>query len=606
MISIKNSSLLEELWNFWMSVIQLSKDGKEKTKLNLLLKTLDINSTMFLQSSEKKKFLMVKKFAIAEFLQINNLKTWIDKLNSVRKNTLITKLLKILEALSTGEGRDLLPFWTEFSRVISKKLWLPTKIDCVDLASNSSNISLKKMESNSWFSIKKYKQNNKNSLMTSSQLLQSFPIDTMEKENMVLRTRKIRLFLNPQQKQTFKKWIGTSRYLYNKSIEIIKNKQYPGKNKLRTKLVTNHDKNWELETPQAIREGGVFDACHAYQSNLEKFKKTKKPFDMKFRRKKSKSQSIVLPVDSLNKDLNLYPKFLSNNSCLLMKGQERKHIKWKDKMVEKGKKKRLEKEKKLKEQGLDILEQNIIKTKVGEVLDKPLRIQYKWTGEWYLCVPIDVKVKTSDSQGGIISLDPGVRTFLTGYSPDGEVIKIGDNDIKKIRNYSLKTDQFISMISKMDKKRKRRCRKAKLKRFEKVRNMIKDCHRKVTKYLIDNYNYIILPPFKTQEMSKKGSRKINDKTVRNMLTWSHYKMRIMLINKSEEYKNKHILCPTEEYTSKTCSNCGNIKQNLGGNKEYKCEKCGCLMDRDINGSRNTLIKMIGSFEDMPNAEAIFS
>ncbi len=224
---MEHISNLKELGNFWTLVIQLSKDRINMAKLNTLLKTLDINSTIFHQSSEKKKFLLVKNWAMVEFLPINKLQTWINKLNSVKKNSLTTRLSKILKALLTGKEKDLLPFWTESSREISQKLWLPTK-------SNYDNIYFTNIESHSWFSMKKLNLNNQNLQTTSDQLLQSYPIDTMEKKNRVIRSRKIRLFLNNQQKQIFKKWMGTSRYLYNKSIEIINNKQYPGQNNLRT------------------------------------------------------------------------------------------------------------------------------------------------------------------------------------------------------------------------------------------------------------------------------------------------------------------------------------------------------------------------------------
>ena len=60
-----------------------------------------------------------------------------------------------------------------------------------------------------------------------------------------------------------------------------------------------------------------------------------------------------------------------------------------------------------------------------------------------------------------------------------------------------------------------------------------------------------------------------------------------MVNK---YKNKYLILCTENYTSKACTNCGHIKQNLGGNKIYKCKKCKSVIDRDINGARNIYIK----------------
>jgi putative transposase len=42
-------------------------------------------------------------------------------------------------------------------------------------------------------------------------------------------------------------------------------------------------------------------------------------------------------------------------------------------------------------------------------------------------------------------------------------------------------------------------------------------------------------------------------------------------------------------SSKTCSHCGNIKQNLTLNdRVYKCEVCGRELDRDYNASLNIL------------------
>ncbi len=46
----------------------------------------------------------------------------------------------------------------------------------------------------------------------------------------------------------------------------------------------------------------------------------------------------------------------------------------------------------------------------------------------------------------------------------------------------------------------------------------------------------------------------------------------------------------ESYTSKTCTNCGHVHQNLGGCKVYKCPECGLMMARDINGARNIMLR----------------
>jgi len=57
-------------------------------------------------------------------------------------------------------------------------------------------------------------------------------------------------------------------------------------------------------------------------------------------------------------------------------------------------------------------------------------------------------------------------------------------------------------------------------------------------------------------------------------------------------KNIKLKIVNESYTSKTCGKCGEINQDLGASKNFKCEKCGLETDRDYNGSRNILIKNI--------------
>jgi putative transposase len=54
----------------------------------------------------------------------------------------------------------------------------------------------------------------------------------------------------------------------------------------------------------------------------------------------------------------------------------------------------------------------------------------------------------------------------------------------------------------------------------------------------------------------------------------------------------YFLLPFIFATSKTCGNCGNIKQDLGASKVYKCSECKKKMYRDVNGARNILLKNI--------------
>jgi transposase len=48
----------------------------------------------------------------------------------------------------------------------------------------------------------------------------------------------------------------------------------------------------------------------------------------------------------------------------------------------------------------------------------------------------------------------------------------------------------------------------------------------------------------------------------------------------------------EQWTSRTCTGCGKVNNNLGLSKELECQKCGLCIDRDVNGALNNLKEVL--------------
>ena len=72
---------------------------------------------------------------------------------------------------------------------------------------------------------------------------------------------------------------------------------------------------------------------------------------------------------------------------------------------------------------------------------------------------------------------------------------------------------------------------------------------------------------------------------RRLMALSHYRFRMKLHSMSKKFDANII--ETDEYlTSKCCSNCKNIKDDLGSAKLYMCTKCNIVINRDINASIN--------------------
>ena len=97
-------------------------------------------------------------------------------------------------------------------------------------------------------------------------------------------------------------------------------------------------------------------------------------------------------------------------------------------------------------------------------------------------------------------------------------------------------------------------------------------------------------------MVKRGKHKIGRKTVRGMLSWSHYRFQQRLIAKAEECGVLIIHC-NEAYTSKTNTLSGKIK-NVGGRSRIPVtlkvgsDRLKTFIDRDVTGSRNIMIRTL--------------
>jgi len=219
-------------------------------------------------------------------------------------------------------------------------------------------------------------------------------------------------------------------------------------------------------------------------------------------------------------------------------------------------------------------------------------------GRWFISYtvldygPIQAKPEQA------IALDPGVRTFLTGF--DGEqIIEIGKGSISRIVQLCKRLDALQSRIS-TSKGRNHKRKRFSLRKLArqlriKITNLVDECHKKAACFLTSNYSQIVIPTFETSEMVYKAKRKIGSKTARSMLTWAHYRFKQRLKHQAAK-RGSAVIEMTEEYTSKTCSKCGHVHRKLGGNKTFKCPECGHKLDRDANGSVNIYIKKLSELQ----------
>jgi len=512
-----------------------------------------------------------------EYLQIIKKKILIDKLKSSLVPFQESKSSQTLVQDLILKEKGLKPFWKESTKVLSEKLWLPIKTDCVDLELNSLNGSLKNLIQNSQSSIKvqkphqnipleNYQMTSYPSLMSSLQgIMESDQESLKEKErkknlkNLKIKKKlrpeksyKIRLYPNQEQKQDLKKWFGASRYVYNSCLYHINSEkdfkeQYKMINKkyLRSKFINNinykNNNTWMLDVHYDIRDEAMNDLLKNYTSNFAKSKNSGKKFTILYKSKKNRKDSIAV----LSKYWNNSSGMLSKTLTSMMKGHQ----------------------------------------KLPKVLNYDCRLIKNENNQYYLCIPEPLEHFECENQTPkIISLDPGVRTFMTGYDLSGQVLELKKNSSKigVLLHHKKKLQSKIAIKKIKVQGLKRALRRVSLKLY----NTVDESHKMFAKYLCSNYNYIVVP-----KMSFHSFNNLNKKSKNMMKSLRHCSFVDRLINKSREYGSK-VIVAEEDYTSKTCTCCGNLKNDLGSSKIYNCNVCNTIIDRDINGARNILLKFI--------------
>lgn len=213
-----------------------------------------------------------------------------------------------------------------------------------------------------------------------------------------------------------------------------------------------------------------------------------------------------------------------------------------------------------------------------------VKINYnKIKNEYTLLIP-KKNTPMENENKKIISLDPGIRTFMTGLTDD-KLVKIGTNVNKKISDKIERLDKI-----KNNSEIKRNIKKKNEKMINrKIFNMVDDLQWKSISYLTRNYNTILLG-----DMSAKGIVSKSSKVLSGLQKKACLRTRFYDYNKRLEYKcnlrKVNLFIVNESYTSKTCSVCGNYNNNLKGESVYDCVKCKTKIDRDMNGCRNIFIK----------------
>ena len=221
-------------------------------------------------------------------------------------------------------------------------------------------------------------------------------------------------------------------------------------------------------------------------------------------------------------------------------------------------------------------------------------------GLWYMILTYKHKPKNEIVLDKVAAIDPGIRTFLTSVDVDGKVTEYGNDCENRLKKAYRKKDYLHQKLDKRLKKCKEitegkarfvaRMEMLKVKRkldlaTNRISNKVLDMHHKVAKNLVDNYDCILIPRLRSDEILQEHCNDYN----RTVMTLSHCKFHDLLKHKARIH-DKMIVSVSEAHTTRTCLSC--LRHNdVGRSKIHSCQ-CGYEAGRDVNAAYNILLKNI--------------
>lgn len=208
---------------------------------------------------------------------------------------------------------------------------------------------------------------------------------------------------------------------------------------------------------------------------------------------------------------------------------------------------------------------------------------------WYLSVGIEQEERKEELTDVSFGIDLGVTDLA--ICSDGTVYK-NINKAHTVKKIEKRLKRLQKQVSRKQEQNKKGKEYVKTKNIRKLEKQIQQIHRRLAN-IRNNY----LHKTTTSIVKTKPYRVVmEDLNVKGMMKNKHlsdairkqgfYEFKRQLEYKCKVKGIKFVVADRFYPSSKTCSQCGNIKKELKlKDRIYKCE-CGFLCDRDLNASIN--------------------
>lgn len=357
---------------------------------------------------------------------------------------------------------------------------------------------------------------------------------------MINKAYKFRIYPTKTQQEKLNKTFGCVRFIWNKKVEKFLN-QEKDSNKIK-------DYREEFEWMKEVS----YNALSRKVRDFDEFKKQK--FN------KSRKKKLGQPKF---KKKNQYQSFRLDNLCFYIK------------------------------------ENKIWLVKIGKVkiiLDREIpdnaklvnvTVSKNKSDQYFVSICVEQERQLKQKTNKQVGIDVGIKSFIV----------TSDNEIFDNPKFFSNSQAKLARLQMFQAKKKgRRKGEQKSRRWLKLQKRINRLHNKIvnqrdyflhniSSYLVNNYDVICAEDLNIEGLLKnrKLSKAISD------VSWS--KLFSQIDYKCNWYGKEFVKIDRFYPSSKTCSVCGKIKEDLKlSDRIYECE-CGNVIDRDYNAANN--IKAVG-------------
>ena len=252
--------------------------------------------------------------------------------------------------------------------------------------------------------------------------------------------------------------------------------------------------------------------------------------------------------------------------------------------------------------GFKINENTLSLSKIGDIdiwLHRPiegtvkrLTIRRSATKKWYVSFLVEDAPKDAvpDSEKAV-GIDVGISNFVV----------LSDGTFVANQRYLAACEEKLSTEqSKKDKLPHRSPERKKAAKkvghiYEKLSNLRDNFAHQLSHQIVNDYGIICLEDINIKNLIEKKPY-----MAKSVLDASWNRFRTYVTYKAESAGRKVVLV-NPAYTSQMCSGCGSIVKKGLSERIHNCLKCGLVMDRDLNASKNILRLGLQSLEKIQNA-----